>query len=595
MNIDWSKLSQEQLDIAEKVVLEAQKQGVDENLALSMANIESGFKASAKSPKGAIGVMQLMPGTAKDLNVDPNNVDDNIKGGVAYIKQNFDKYKDPYLTGIAYNAGPGVADRFLSSKDPSMLPSETIDYVTRLGDLYTPTVNVTPTEATPQTEELSLEAPTGTVQSAVENPQNYYEFNPQNIGLGSAIGAGLSLIPAIGGPYRVGKVGLELGKRALGGAASGATSSLAGEYYKAGRPENFENDVTAMGIELAAGAAPTITRELIGRLPTAITNLFPGDVLTKYIGRPLKSLLGGETESEFILKETKLGRTDAAFAKRVKPGTSTDVFTRGNEEAQRRFLAQNNIPFTQAENADNAVRNFVKTNIDDLFKQGKAFSDSPQYQKLQADLAQSIRDGLVDPQELKIITKVIGSQKSPLNADKFKTTLLNLAQQSETTGYKVYNLDKTAQKLLTSAMDDYFTSTTGKPLYGILKKVEEDKYVAQARDSLPVLIQKGFKGDDIDQALTNLSKSKAGVEDFRKSLSTYLKVIPEKDLVNEFNRLEPVMRKSKVLPMEDLTKIKRSIAEYKSTGTKLGTVGAVVLKDSILGLLGAEAARVMPM
>jgi len=476
-----------------------------------------------------------------------------------------------------------------------MLPSETIDYVTRLGDLYTPTVNVTPTEATPQTEEPSLEAPTGTVQSAVENPQNYYEFNPQNIGLGSAIGAGLSLIPAIGGPYRVGKVGLELGKRALGGAASGATSSLAGEYYKAGRPENFENDVTAMGIELAAGAAPTITRELIGRLPTAITNMFPGDVLTKYIGRPLKSLLGGETESEFILKEAKLGRTDAAFAKRVKPGTSTDIFTRGNEEAQRRFLAQNNIPFTQAENADNAVRNFVKTNIDDLFKQGKAFSDSPQYQKLQADLAQSIRDGLVDPQELKIITKVIGSQKSPLNADKFKTTLLNLAQQSETTGYKVYNLDKTAQKLLTGAMDDYFTSNTGKPLYGILKKVEEDKYVAQARDSLPVLIQKGFKGDDIDQALTNLSKSKAGVEDFRKSLSTYLKVIPEKDLVNEFNRLEPVMRKSKVLPMEDLTKIKRSIAEYKSTGTKLGTVGAVVLKDSILGLLGAEAARVMPM
>lgn len=594
MNIDWSKLSQEQLDIAEKVVLEAQKQGVDENLALSMANIESGFNASAKSPKGAIGVMQLMPGTAKDLNVDPNNVDDNIKGGVSYIKQNFEKYKDPYLTSIAYNAGPGVADRFLASKDPSILPSETINYVTRLGDIYSPPVTVTPTE-TPAEAQPSLEATPGTVQSAVENPQNYYEFNPQNIGVAGAIGAGLSLIPAIGGPYRVGKVGLELGKRVLGGGASGAVSSTAGEYYKAGRPENFENDVTAMGIELAAGAAPTITREVISRLPTAVTNLFPGDTLTRYIGRPLKSLLGGETESEFILKEAKLGRTDAAFAKRVKPGTSTDVFTRGNEEAQRRFLTQNNIPFTQAETADNAVRNFVKTNIDDLYKQGKGFVDSPQYQKLQGDLAQSIRDGLVDPQELKIITKVIGSQKSPLNADKFKTTILNLAQQSETTGYKVYNLDKTAQKLLTTAMDDYFTSTTGKPLYGLLKKVEEDKYIAQARDSLPVLIQKGFKGDDVDQALTNLSKSKAGVDDFRKSLATYLKVIPEKDLIAEFNRLEPVMRKSKVLPIEDLTKFKRSIAEYKSTGAKLGTVGAVILKDSILGLLGAEAARVMPM
>lgn len=594
MNIDWSKLSQEQLDIAEKVVLEAQKQGVDENLALSMANIESGFNASAKSPKGAIGVMQLMPTTAKELNVDPNNVDENIKGGVSYIKQNFEKYKDPYLTSIAYNAGPGVADRFAASKDPSILPSETINYVTRLGDIYTPTVSVTPTE-TPAPEQPSLEATPGTVQSAVENPQNYYEFNPQNIGVAGAIGAGLSLIPAIGGPYRVGRVGIELGKRILGGAASGAVSSAAGEYYKAGRPENFENDVTAMGIELAAGAAPTITREVISRLPTAITGLFPGDTLTRYIGKPLKSLLGGETESEFILKESKLGKTDAGFAKRVKPGTSTDVFTRGNEEAQRRFLTQNNIPFTQAETADNAVRNFVKTNIDDLYKQGKGFVDSPQYQKLQADLAQSIRDGLVDPQELKIITKVIGSQKSPLNADKFKTTILNLAQQSETTGYKVYNLDKTAQKLLTTAMDDYFTSTTGKPLYGLLKKVEEDKYIAQARDSLPVLIQKGFKGDDVDQALTNLSKSKQGVEDFRKGLATYLKVIPEKDLVAEFNRLEPVIRKSKVMPLEDLTKVKRNIAEYKSAGAKAGAVGAVLLKDSILGLLGAEAARVMPM
>ena len=304
MNIDWSKLSQEQLDIAEKVVLEAQKQGVDENLALSMANIESGFNPSAKSPKGAIGVMQLMPTTAKELNVDPNNVDENIKGGVSYIKQNFEKYKDPYLTSIAYNAGPGVADRFAASKDPSLLPSETINYVTRLGDIYTPTVSVTPTE-TPAPEQPSLEATPGTVQSAVENPQNYYEFNPQNIGVAGAIGAGLSLIPAIGGPYRVGRVGIELGKRILGGAASGAVSSAAGEYYKAGRPENFENDVTAMGIELAAGAAPTITREVISRLPTAITSLFPGDTLTRYIGKPLKSLLGGETESEFILKESK--------------------------------------------------------------------------------------------------------------------------------------------------------------------------------------------------------------------------------------------------------------------------------------------------
>ena len=67
-----------------------------------------------KSKAGAIGAMQLMPNTAKELNIDPMDPAQNIKGGVSYFKQQMDKYKDPYLAAIAYNAGPSVADKFIS-------------------------------------------------------------------------------------------------------------------------------------------------------------------------------------------------------------------------------------------------------------------------------------------------------------------------------------------------------------------------------------------------------------------------------------------------------------------------------------------------
>lgn len=137
-SIDFSTLDDNQLAIAEKIVKEAESQGMDPELALSLAHIESGFKHAAKSNKGAIGVMQLMPGTAKELGVDPTDPDQNIKGGIAYYKQQLDKYKDPYVAGIAYNAGPGVADKFLETDDVSVIPTETLGYVEKLGSLYKP-------------------------------------------------------------------------------------------------------------------------------------------------------------------------------------------------------------------------------------------------------------------------------------------------------------------------------------------------------------------------------------------------------------------------------------------------------------------------
>jgi len=100
-------------ELARLVELQAARQGVDPALARAVAHQESGFDPAARSPKGALGVMQLMPGTAKDLGVDPLDVSQNIAGGVKYLAQLSQRYGgDRERTLAAYNAGPGAVEKF---------------------------------------------------------------------------------------------------------------------------------------------------------------------------------------------------------------------------------------------------------------------------------------------------------------------------------------------------------------------------------------------------------------------------------------------------------------------------------------------------
>lgn len=91
---------------------EAQRQGVDPSLVLKVIQAESGGQASAVSPKGARGPMQLMPGTARDLGVDINDPMDNIRGGIRYLKQQLKTFGAPDLALAAYNAGPGNVQKY---------------------------------------------------------------------------------------------------------------------------------------------------------------------------------------------------------------------------------------------------------------------------------------------------------------------------------------------------------------------------------------------------------------------------------------------------------------------------------------------------
>ena len=99
--------------VREEIVKAAQEMGVDPNLALAVAWQESGGKQGAVSGKGARGIFQLMPGTAQEMGVNPDDWRGNIRGGVGYLAKQLKAHGgDVPLALAAYNAGPGNVQKY---------------------------------------------------------------------------------------------------------------------------------------------------------------------------------------------------------------------------------------------------------------------------------------------------------------------------------------------------------------------------------------------------------------------------------------------------------------------------------------------------
>lgn len=90
----------------------AKSEGVDVNLLRAVAWAESRGRQSAVSPKGALGIMQLMPDTAAELRVDPRDPDANVSGGARYLARQLARFQSVPLAVAAYNAGPGAVLRW---------------------------------------------------------------------------------------------------------------------------------------------------------------------------------------------------------------------------------------------------------------------------------------------------------------------------------------------------------------------------------------------------------------------------------------------------------------------------------------------------
>jgi soluble lytic murein transglycosylase-like protein len=121
-------------DIEAKVNEMAPQFNLDPKLVLAVIQVESGFRPDAVSPKGARGLMQLLPATAKRFDVAAiENVDDNLKGGMRYLQWLLARFDGSVRLALAaYNAGE---ERIVAFHGVPPFP-ETVEYVERIRALY---------------------------------------------------------------------------------------------------------------------------------------------------------------------------------------------------------------------------------------------------------------------------------------------------------------------------------------------------------------------------------------------------------------------------------------------------------------------------
>ena len=98
-------------EVKQNIITQAKSMGVDPAIVLSIAKTESGFNQNARGYGGHIGVFQLSQTTAKNMGLNPYNLDENIKGGILYYKNMYNKFGSMELAVAAYNSGAEAIKR----------------------------------------------------------------------------------------------------------------------------------------------------------------------------------------------------------------------------------------------------------------------------------------------------------------------------------------------------------------------------------------------------------------------------------------------------------------------------------------------------
>jgi soluble lytic murein transglycosylase-like protein len=133
-SVSWEKVPLNTRSFSQEIQHAAAWNSVEESLIRAIIHAESAYQPDARSPKGAQGLMQLMPGTAADLEVvNPFDPAENIEGGARYLSQLLAEFEgDMELAAAAYNAGPQAVYKY------GGIPpyDETQEYVRRVKILY---------------------------------------------------------------------------------------------------------------------------------------------------------------------------------------------------------------------------------------------------------------------------------------------------------------------------------------------------------------------------------------------------------------------------------------------------------------------------
>ena len=133
-SVSWEKVPLNTQAYRTEIRSASQFSDVEESLIRAIIHAESAYQPDAQSPKGAQGLMQLMPATQSELDVsNPFDPEDNIRGGTRYLSQLLTEFDGDYeLAAAAYNAGPTAVYKF-GGVPPY---DETQEYVRRVKILY---------------------------------------------------------------------------------------------------------------------------------------------------------------------------------------------------------------------------------------------------------------------------------------------------------------------------------------------------------------------------------------------------------------------------------------------------------------------------
>ena len=118
-------------EVKQNIINQAKAMNVEPAIVLSIAKTESGFRQNVTGAGGHIGGFQLSGATAKNLGVNPYNLDDNIKGGITYYKNMYNKFGSMELAVAAYNLGPEAI-----SRRGNTIPNYTKPFVSRIMNDY---------------------------------------------------------------------------------------------------------------------------------------------------------------------------------------------------------------------------------------------------------------------------------------------------------------------------------------------------------------------------------------------------------------------------------------------------------------------------
>jgi len=118
-------------EVKQNIIKQAKEMGVEPAIVLSIAKTESGFNQSARSACGYIGVFQLSHSTAKRMGLNPYKLEDNVKGGITYYKNMYNKFGSVELAVAAYNSGPEAIRR-----NNNTIPKHSQRFVSRIMSDY---------------------------------------------------------------------------------------------------------------------------------------------------------------------------------------------------------------------------------------------------------------------------------------------------------------------------------------------------------------------------------------------------------------------------------------------------------------------------